>query len=46
MKKDFIKPLLKQEIHIITKARQDANLMYIRAGKKVAEADRNYMMVK
>ena len=29
MKKDFIQPLLNQGLHIITKARSDANLMYI-----------------
>lgn len=34
MKKDFIKPLLKQELHIITKARQDANLMYVYKGSQ------------
>lgn len=34
MKKDFIVPLLKQGLHIITKARQDANLMYLYKGKQ------------
>ena len=34
MKKDFIKPLLSQGLHIITKARQDANLMYLYKGKQ------------
>lgn len=34
MKKEFIKPLLKQGLHIITKARQDANLMYLYKGKQ------------
>ena len=34
MKKEFIKPLLSQGLHIITKARQDANLMYLCKGKK------------
>lgn len=34
MKKDFIKPLLNQGLHIITKARQDANLMYLYKGKQ------------
>lgn len=34
MKKDFIKPLLKQGLHMITKARQDANLMYLYKGKQ------------
>jgi hypothetical protein len=34
MKKDFIKPLLKQELHIITKARGDANLKYLYKGKQ------------
>ena len=36
MKKDFIKPLLKQGLHIITKARQDANLMYLYKGKQTS----------
>jgi hypothetical protein len=34
MKKDFIKPLQKQGLHLITKARQDANLMYLYKGKQ------------
>ena len=34
MKKDFIKPLVKQGLHVITKARQDANLMYLYKGKQ------------
>lgn len=34
MKKDFIQPLLKQGLHIITKARMDANLMYLYKGKQ------------
>jgi hypothetical protein len=34
MKKEFIKPLLKRGLHIITKARQDANLMYLYKGKQ------------
>jgi hypothetical protein len=34
MKKDFIKPLSKQGLHIITKARRDANLMYLYKGKQ------------
>ena len=34
MKKDFIKPLLKQGLHIITKARGDANLRYLYKGKQ------------
>jgi hypothetical protein len=34
MKKDFIKPFVKQGLHIITKARQDANLMYLYKGKQ------------
>jgi hypothetical protein len=34
MKKEFIHPLLKQGLHIITKARCDANLMYIYKGKQ------------
>lgn len=36
MKKDFIQPLLKQGLHIITKARQDANLKYLYKGKQKA----------
>lgn len=34
MKKEFINPLLKQGLHIITKARSDANLMYVFNGKQ------------
>lgn len=34
MKKEFIKPLLQQGLHIITKARQDANLRYLYKGKQ------------
>jgi hypothetical protein len=34
MKKEFITPLQKQGLHIITKARQDANLMYLYKGKQ------------
>lgn len=34
MKQDFIKPLLKQGLHIITKARHDANLMYLYKGQQ------------
>lgn len=34
MKKEFINPLLKQGLHIITKARSDANLMYLFKGKQ------------
>lgn len=34
MKKEFITPLHKQELHIITKARQDAYLMYLYKGKQ------------
>ena len=34
MKKEFISPLLKQGLHIITKARSDANLMYVFKGKQ------------
>jgi Transposase DDE domain len=34
MKKDFIQPLLGQGLHIITKARKDANLMYLYKGKQ------------
>jgi hypothetical protein len=32
MKQEFIKPLLKQGLHIITKARHDANMMYLYKG--------------
>jgi hypothetical protein len=34
MKKDFINPLLKQGLHIITKARHDANLKYLYKGRQ------------
>jgi len=34
MKKEFISPLLKRGLHIITKARSDANLMYVFKGKQ------------
>jgi hypothetical protein len=34
MKKDFIKPLLKQGLHIITKGRHDANLKYLYKGRQ------------
>ena len=34
MKKEFINPLLKEGLHIVTKARSDANLMYIFKGKQ------------
>jgi hypothetical protein len=34
MKKEFIVPLLGQGLHIITKARSDANLMYVFKGKQ------------
>lgn len=34
MKKDFILPLVKQGLHIITKARSDANLKYIFKGEQ------------
>jgi hypothetical protein len=34
MKKEFIHPLYKQGLHIITKARCDANLMYLFKGKQ------------
>ena len=34
MKKEFIHPLLQQGLHIITKARSDANLMYVFNGKQ------------
>ncbi len=34
MKKEFIGPLLKRRLHIITKARSDANLMYVFKGKQ------------
>ena len=34
MKRDFIAPLLLQGLHIITKARRDANLCYVYKGKQ------------
>jgi hypothetical protein len=34
MKKDFIKPLLKRGLHIITKGRHDANLKYLYKGRQ------------
>jgi hypothetical protein len=34
MKQEFIKPLLKEGLHIITKARQDANLRYLYDGQQ------------
>ena len=34
MKKEFINPLLKKSLHIITKARSDANLNYVFKGKQ------------
>ena len=34
MKRDFIAPLLAQGLHIITKARRDANLRYVYKGKQ------------
>jgi len=34
MKQEFIKPLLKEGLHIITKARQDANLRYLYNGQQ------------
>lgn len=36
MKKEFIHPLQQQGLHIITKARHDANLMYLYKGKSRA----------
>jgi hypothetical protein len=36
MKKEFINPLLKQSLHIVTKTRSDANLMYVFKGKQKA----------
>lgn len=36
MKKDFIQPLINQGLHIVTKARKDANLMYLYKGKQKA----------
>ena len=41
MKKEFINPLLKQGLHIITKARSDANLMYVFKGNQKAGRGRN-----
>lgn len=34
MKKEFIQPLVKQGVHLITKTRSDANLMYVFRGKQ------------
>jgi Transposase DDE domain len=34
MKKEFINPLFKKGLHIITKARSDANLMYVFKGRQ------------
>lgn len=34
MKQDFIKPLLKRGLHVITKGRKDANLKYLYKGKQ------------
>jgi len=34
MKKDFIKPFFRQGLHVITKARSDANLLYLYKGKQ------------
>ena len=34
MKKEFIAPLLKEGLHIVTKSRSDANLMYLFKGKQ------------
>ncbi|MEI6950669.1 hypothetical protein V9K67_26025 [Paraflavisolibacter sp. H34] len=36
MKKEFIKPLLKQDLHILAKARWDANLQYVYKGRQKA----------
>lgn len=36
MKKDFIEPLLQKGLHVITKARSDANLRYVYRGKQKA----------
>ena len=40
MKQEFIKPLLKEGLHIITKARQDANLRYLYDGQQRGEKGR------
>jgi hypothetical protein len=40
MKQEFIKPLLKEGLHIITKARQDANLRYLNDGQQRGEKGR------
>jgi DDE superfamily endonuclease len=37
MKKDFMNPLLRQGLHIITKTRWDANLCYLYKGKQKAK---------
>jgi hypothetical protein len=34
MKKDFVHPLLRQGLHVITKTRSDANLCYVYKGKQ------------
>lgn len=34
MKKEFIQPLLKEQLHVITKMRQDANLKYLYKGEQ------------
>jgi hypothetical protein len=33
MKKEFIQPLVKEGLHVITKARRDANLRYLHSGR-------------
>jgi len=43
MKKEFINPLLKQGLHIVTKARSDANLMYLYKGKQKTGRGRRKM---
>ena len=43
MKKEFINPLLKEGLHIVTKARSDANLMYVFKGKQKTGKGRKKM---
>lgn len=43
MKKEFIAPLQKEGLHIITKTRSDANLMYLFHGKQKAGRGRKKM---
>jgi hypothetical protein len=40
MKREFIAPLLKKELHMITKARKDANFRYLYKGPRRHNKDR------